>query len=351
MPETTIEQSFKLTYTVNKRLYLSHDDILSENTDVLVCSAFCGSYVPYEGTLISKINELGIKVETLANNTESVCDVYEDGIRRCWISKALDGFPFKRIACIELLDPASVDKGDNKAEMELLSRVFYYFRQMIEKASGADIPIKTITMTVPGTGDQGMETFFVASVLIPQCRRLLYGIKQVEEIGIFETNSIKYKKLYEVFDSSSRLTPKQVFISYSSKDSDIASQVYDYIEKQGVKCWKAPQNIPIGSNYEKEIPKGLQETYILLLILSENLEKSRWCYKEIGTAIGSGHVIIPCKIKRYDSSDQFNFLMDGEQIFPGYEYLEQDDMDNMLIKLSKIVNSYIRNHDMHAIET
>jgi len=40
----------------------------------------------------------------------------------------------------------------------------------------------------------------------------------------------------------------QVFISHSSKNADIASAMKGYLDARGVRCWKAPEDIPYGTD-------------------------------------------------------------------------------------------------------
>ena len=44
-----------------------------------------------------------------------------------------------------------------------------------------------------------------------------------------------------------------IFISYSSKDEQIANEICAFFEKEGVNCWIAPRNIEVGKEYGGEI--------------------------------------------------------------------------------------------------
>jgi len=51
-----------------------------------------------------------------------------------------------------------------------------------------------------------------------------------------------------------------VFISYSSKEYETANIVRQTLKSNKIKCWMAPESIPAGSNYSREIPKGIRES-------------------------------------------------------------------------------------------
>ena len=347
-------QSVSVSYVMEKKITLKCGNILRDEhkSDLLIASAFCGSYRADEGTMMGALRKEGINVSELADKADQRFNVYdEDGIRRCWVSEEISHSQFQRIACIELKTPflkkENKTMNKQKTEIDLLKNVFPMFRQMLEKVAAEKVLLRRIIMTIPGIGNQKMEIGYVAPVLLAQCNILLRNIRELEEIVIYEKDEKKLEEIQNILGAVQSNMKKQVFISYSSKDNIWADRIFDNLKNSGILCWKAPEDIPAGSNYQTEIPKGLQETYILLVILSENSERSRWCYKEIGSAIGSGHIVIPVKVEDYESSDQFKFLMDGEQIFPAYDYLDKGSVREMLEKLTKIVLRFVQNHEIY----
>jgi uncharacterized protein YjbI with pentapeptide repeats len=74
------------------------------------------------------------------------------------------------------------------------------------------------------------------------------------------------------------------FISYSSKDQDFANRLYDDLQANGVRCWFAPKDIPIGAKFRDAIDEGIREKEKVLLILSEQSVSSSWVEKEVETA-------------------------------------------------------------------
>lgn len=60
---------------------------------------------------------------------------------------------------------------------------------------------------------------------------------------------------------------KEVFISYSSKDKEIAEIVCSYLEQHHIFCWVAYRDIVIGEPYAREIIRGIKETSIGSILL------------------------------------------------------------------------------------
>ena len=86
------------------------------------------------------------------------------------------------------------------------------------------------------------------------------------------------------------------FISHCSKDIVVVEQIVNLLKYCGILYWKAPEMIPAGSNYAREIPKALSSCGVFLLVLSEASQKSIWVEKEVDIAINYRKKIIPIKI-------------------------------------------------------
>jgi len=71
------------------------------------------------------------------------------------------------------------------------------------------------------------------------------------------------------------------FISYSSKDAGFASRLHAELEKNGVRCWYAPEDIKIGEEFRQTIDDAIREYDKLLLVLSEHSVRSTWVQDEV----------------------------------------------------------------------
>lgn len=74
------------------------------------------------------------------------------------------------------------------------------------------------------------------------------------------------------------------FISYSSKDEDLAKRLYADLQAKGVRCWFAPEDLKIGDKFRAEIDRAIRVHDKLLLLLSANSILSDWVEKEVETA-------------------------------------------------------------------
>jgi hypothetical protein len=74
------------------------------------------------------------------------------------------------------------------------------------------------------------------------------------------------------------------FISYSSKDDDLAQRLYADLQAKGVRCWFAPEDLKIGDRFRIEIDRAIRVHDKLLILLSANSVSSDWVEKEVETA-------------------------------------------------------------------
>ncbi|HXO73349.1 MAG TPA: toll/interleukin-1 receptor domain-containing protein [Bradyrhizobium sp.] len=74
------------------------------------------------------------------------------------------------------------------------------------------------------------------------------------------------------------------FISYSSKDDDFATRIHADLQNNGVRCWFAPHDLPIGGKIRDEIDAAIRLRDKVVLILSEHSIRSDWVEDEVEAA-------------------------------------------------------------------
>lgn len=91
----------------------------------------------------------------------------------------------------------------------------------------------------------------------------------------------------------------EVFISYSTKDEDVANMVCNALESNGIKCWIAPRDISGGADWQPSITEAISESRVFIVIYSENSAQSPQVARELALADEKGdhpRTIIPYKI-------------------------------------------------------
>jgi hypothetical protein len=75
-----------------------------------------------------------------------------------------------------------------------------------------------------------------------------------------------------------------VFISYASQDGAIANAIVRDLEQHGIKCWIAPRDVRPGSQCADEIAGAINNTQVLVLVLSEHAVASSHVGREVERA-------------------------------------------------------------------
>lgn len=140
-----------------------------------------------------------------------------------------------------------------------------------------------------------------------------------------------------------------VFISYSSKEYDKANHVRDVLKRNGISTWMAPDSIPGGSNYTKEIPKAIRECKVFLLILSQKAQGSVWVPAELEQAFKNEKLIIPFAVENCPLGDEFDFLLSRSQRIEAYEK-NTDAMEKLVNTIKCSISIGEENKKMQVAE-
>lgn len=105
-----------------------------------------------------------------------------------------------------------------------------------------------------------------------------------------------------------------VFISYSSKDQQMADSVRLLFIEKGIPCWMAPYDIPAGSKYAYVINDALENCSCLVLLLTNASQESQFVEREIERAITYKKPIIPMQLEDIQLNSGFKFYIGNSQI-------------------------------------
>jgi len=124
----------------------------------------------------------------------------------------------------------------------------------------------------------------------------------------------------------------EIFISYSSKEKEVASLVRETLENNGITCWMAPESIPASSGYASEITEAIANAKVVVLILSQPSMDSRWVAKEVDFAICENKPIIPFHIDDSKLNRTFQLYLNNVQHIDAYKRIKLalgDLLDNV----------------------
>ena len=86
------------------------------------------------------------------------------------------------------------------------------------------------------------------------------------------------------------------FISHSTDDiGNYVKGICDILETCKIKHFFADRDAPIGQSLPSTIKNAIDESEVVLLVLTKNSKNSLWVNQEIGYALGKGIPVIPLK--------------------------------------------------------
>ena len=119
---------------------------------------------------------------------------------------------------------------------------------------------------------------------------------------------------------------KQVLISHSSGDLDIAEKVYCYLQDKGISCWIDSKNIT--GAYARSIIEGIKESELMVLIFSNKVNESMHVENEVDNAFCMKKAIIPFRIEAAPYSDVLRYYLSKAHYVDAYK-----DFENALAEL------------------
>ena len=120
-----------------------------------------------------------------------------------------------------------------------------------------------------------------------------------------------------------------VFISYSSKDGEAASQVCKALEEKDIKCWIAPRDVLPGADYGKSIIDAMNGCQILLLIFSSNSGSSPQVLREVERAVSKGLHIIPLRIEEIVPTGNMEYFISTTHWLDAFPFSLEQHLDHI----------------------
>ena len=113
--------------------------------------------------------------------------------------------------------------------------------------------------------------------------------------------------------ASAAATSHSVFISYASQDGPLAQKACSALEAVGILCWIAPRDVVPGTLYADGIVGAIDESRILVLILSKEAVASAHVGRELERAASKRHPVIALKVDAAPLTRAFEYFLNQSQ--------------------------------------
>ena len=110
-----------------------------------------------------------------------------------------------------------------------------------------------------------------------------------------------------------------VFVSYSTKDKNVADAVVATLEKNNIRCWYAPRDIKPGSDWGKAVADAIKASKLFLLIFSVNSDRSQRVLDEVNYAITNELTVLPFRIENLKPNNALMLHLSTRHWLDAYE--------------------------------
>ena len=154
---------------------------------------------------------------------------------------------------------------------------------------------------------------YTETYLIDEDKKSIEELYQILVLDSFAWRKIDAKQKYSI----SRLP--SVFISYSTKNQNVADLLADTLDANGIKCWIATRNLKQGS-YAGQIVRAIKDASIFVILLSPDSIESPYVKNEINVAseqMKNGMKIVPFVIEECVLDDDCQYYLSRYEMISG----------------------------------
>lgn len=102
---------------------------------------------------------------------------------------------------------------------------------------------------------------------------------------------------------------KEVFLSHASTDAKEAKRVCEFLESNGIECFIAPRDIRVGNEYAEELVNGIDNSKVMVLMLSNDSNNSPHVLREVERAVSKSIPVLVYKLEDVELSKSMEYFL------------------------------------------
>lgn len=124
-----------------------------------------------------------------------------------------------------------------------------------------------------------------------------------------------------------------VFLSYRNEDKAAADRLCAGLESQGIACWIAPRNIPVGTEWPTAIVEAIGACKVFVMVLSAHSINAKQISREAELADKHGCQIITFRLEDVEPPPGLSYFLGNIQWLDAFG----DQFDAALAKVAQII--------------
>ncbi len=135
---------------------------------------------------------------------------------------------------------------------------------------------------------------------------------------------------------TSKLVRYDVFMSYSSKDKEVADAVCHFLEQQGIKCWIAPRDVSTGS-YASSIVEAIENSKLMVLIFTNNANFSKHVKRELELSVKNDVTIQPFRTEDVEPTSELKYYISSMHWLDALAPPLEEHLSKLAQKVSRLL--------------
>jgi len=131
---------------------------------------------------------------------------------------------------------------------------------------------------------------------------------------------------------------KHIFISYSTKDRQIAYDMVNFFESKGVGCYIAPRDIEPGGSYASKLTRAICNSKAIVLVASAAINESEHILIEVDIIVSESKYFVPFFIEEFEMNYDYRYYLGRKQRIIAYPGDPRNHFEKLLDALSSVIH-------------
>jgi serine/threonine protein kinase len=130
---------------------------------------------------------------------------------------------------------------------------------------------------------------------------------------------------------------RDIFLSHSSGDAEVARELRAALEAAGYTCWMAPDDVDGTEPWAEQILAAINGTRAMVVLISTNANRSAHVSREVNLALGRKRAVLPIRIENVAPEASLEYLLSLVQRVDAFPPPIADHHERILRRLRVIV--------------
>lgn len=129
-----------------------------------------------------------------------------------------------------------------------------------------------------------------------------------------------------------------MFLSFASEDVEIAREIHQGLQNEGVACWIFLESIPAGQIWSEVIVEAIEQSKALVVLVSPASQQSTHCLRELNLADAAYLPLVSVRVQNAPLNRKFNYYLATYQHFDAWNYERRQLIKDLALHLRATID-------------